>query len=1076
MSDESFIVRLEFDARQPQQAMENLSRAAGQLRTALMGTGTATDAQMKALNNTERGMAKAAGGMGQVEAKSKSLAQSMSTTRYALYDVSNTLGVAGLAMVGLAAATYGVGIAWEANFASVVRTSGIYKDGTAAVEAMRQEFMQLGQELPTATKELAEIGALGGQLGIEAAGIADFTETVAKLTATTDLSAEAAGTALGRFNALFADIDPSKFEALGSAILKVGINSVATETQIVNIGTQISSMGAFAGLTAEQVVGLSGALASVGAQPELSRGTITRTFTLMSRAVAQGGEKLDEFARVSGMSAEQFRNSWGTSGFADTFQSFLKGVSSEGDNAVQALNGLGISSVRDVPLLLRLAAAGDVVKGAFADSASGFQEATELADQYGIIAETTAAKLQILGNNFEILLATLADGGTVFGGLIDGLTGMLKWLTAVANHPIGGFLSQAVILGTALTGVLLLLVSAGARTAASMIAISQAITGMGLSKATFTAVGMTNAITAMGISAGKANIAVRLLSLGLKGLVVGGIVVGVLSLIGAIQSLQEQTSGRDISFSGMAESLGEFNKALTGFKRSGDEYVAQFDKLESRGIDMFVERSKGAFGPLNQEFGKFFNDLGLFTSVAEKDFARLDQAMAAAANGGDLDALNSQLQVLGKETGLSVREMVDTFPRLRDALAATGVSVRETAGGMYQFRDASGAVVEGTKAIADAQEDAAAKAEIFANSIGFETGEALTEFQTSLAGSSKGFFDFGDMIQRVQDKTRAWAEEESKDKYGSKDSWQEWYDGSKVNIQDFMTVLDGQIANQQVWADNMQTLTAAGATAFVTELARMGPEGAPLAAAAVEMSAAELMKLEDQAYLAAFLSSEAFAAGFTDNVPLLMDAYNAGGLEAVQAMIVALRTGTAQVDKVITDYGIVARNKPIDIQVRAQNLDNVRNALHGLMGLVNSLNGRTATITTQIKQTGAAPGAVKAAYASGGYVRGPGTGTSDSISARLSNGEYVIRAAAVRALGKGYLDALNQGRRPQQFASGGYVGRSSGQAAGIGIMELGPKSLQRLSREVTNNIMLDDVAIARAARRGNAQLNKFGSR
>src|SRR5690606_10316756 len=133
------------------------------------------------------------------------------------------------------------------------------------------------------------------------------------------------------------------------------------------------------------------------------------------------------------------------------------GIAKEGDNAVQALSGLGISSVRDVPLIMRLANAGQVVSEAFKDSASGFEEATELADQYGIIAQTTAAKLQMLGNNFEILLATLAAGGTVFGGLIDGLIGMLRWMTAVANHPIGGFLSQAVILGTALTGVLLLM-------------------------------------------------------------------------------------------------------------------------------------------------------------------------------------------------------------------------------------------------------------------------------------------------------------------------------------------------------------------------------------------------------------------------------------------------------------------------------------------------------------------------------------------------------------------------------------------------------------------------------------------
>lgn len=51
-------------------------------------------------------------------------------------------------------------------------------------------------------------------------------------------------------------------------------------------------------------------------------------------------------------------------------------------------------------------------------------------------------------------------------------------------------------------------------------------------------------------------------------------------------------------------------------------------------------------------------------------------------------------------------------------------------------------------------------------------------------------------------------------------------------------------------------------------------------------------------------------------------------------------------------------------------------------------------------------------YANGGFVSGPGTGTSDSIPARLSNGEYVINAGAVAKVGRSNLDAINAGRMP----------------------------------------------------------------
>jgi hypothetical protein len=59
-------------------------------------------------------------------------------------------------------------------------------------------------------------------------------------------------------------------------------------------------------------------------------------------------------------------------------------------------------------------------------------------------------------------------------------------------------------------------------------------------------------------------------------------------------------------------------------------------------------------------------------------------------------------------------------------------------------------------------------------------------------------------------------------------------------------------------------------------------------------------------------------------------------------------------------------------------------------------------------------------FASGGYVSGPGTATSDSIPARLSNGEYVVSAPAVSRIGVGALDRINS---LKGFALGGRVGR-----------------------------------------------------
>ena len=79
-----------------------------------------------------------------------------------------------------------------------------------------------------------------------------------------------------------------------------------------------------------------------------------------------------------------------------------------------------------------------------------------------------------------------------------------------------------------------------------------------------------------------------------------------------------------------------------------------------------------------------------------------------------------------------------------------------------------------------------------------------------------------------------------------------------------------------------------------------------------------------------------------------------------------------------------------------------------------------------------------AGFASGGLIRGPGTGTSDSIPARLSNYEYVVRASVVKQPGVlEMLNTLNYGTpriksipRFSRFADGGLVDTSATAAGG----------------------------------------------
>lgn len=95
-------------------------------------------------------------------------------------------------------------------------------------------------------------------------------------------------------------------------------------------------------------------------------------------------------------------------------------------------------------------------------------------------------------------------------------------------------------------------------------------------------------------------------------------------------------------------------------------------------------------------------------------------------------------------------------------------------------------------------------------------------------------------------------------------------------------------------------------------------------------------------------------------------------------------------------------------------------------------------------------GAFGKAFASGGSVAGPGTGTSDSVPAMLSNGEYVLNAQAVDRLGVPFLNGLNTGRL-RGFASGGLAG--SGGAYNH------PASVASSSSSTSNSITLNVSAL-----------------
>lgn len=143
-----------------------------------------------------------------------------------------------------------------------------------------------------------------------------------------------------------------------------------------------------------------------------------------------------------------------------------------------------------------------------------------------------------------------------------------------------------------------------------------------------------------------------------------------------------------------------------------------------------------------------------------------------------------------------------------------------------------------------------------------------------------------------------------------------------------------------------------------------------------------------------------------------------------------------QADKLATSYFGIKNSGDLKKQIGLIGSDKVLDALHAILEDLNILAGKTVntyvyTHYEDVKGSKIGTGTkgndprLKAA---GGFIAGPGSATSDSIPAMLSNGEYVVNAAQT-GKHRQLLEALNAG--VQGFASGGLVHLEAGGFTGV---------------------------------------------
>lgn len=387
----------------------------------------------KALEATTRAVNRAGGAAKSTGSEYNNFTKGSTALRYANYDIANTMFTVAGAFTAAGAAAAVAFASQEAAFTTVERIVG----GSASeVSKLREELQTLSTEIPRSFNDLSSVASLGAALDIPAKSLDEFTRVVATFAATTGVTEEAAATGFGRI-AQYLKVPAEEFDKLGSAILKAGNISVATEEQVLKFTQTLAPAAARVGFATDETIALGAALASFGnINVEGAGSALSRITNQIERATAVGGEDLDRFAQAAGMSAEQFRIAW-ESDAGGTFNAILKGIGSV-DNLTVALDNLGVRNERDRRVIQALAQNYGSFSKILGDTSAAWREGTYMSEAYGKVLDDLNSKWQIFVNAVTNAAAAVGSAaGPALKNLLDISTQLLVKLADFAGSGAG---------------------------------------------------------------------------------------------------------------------------------------------------------------------------------------------------------------------------------------------------------------------------------------------------------------------------------------------------------------------------------------------------------------------------------------------------------------------------------------------------------------------------------------------------------------------------------------------------------------------------------------------------------------
>ena len=320
-------------------------------------------------------------------------------------------------------------IDYETAFAGVRKTvdatEGEYKKMSNAIR-------EASKTMPASAADIARVAEAAGQLGIKKENIVDFSKTMIDLGESTNLTADEAATSMARF-ANIVQMPQSEFRRLGSTIVDLGNNFATTEKEILEMSLRLAGTGHLVGLTEPQILAVATAMSSVGINAEAGGSSFSRVMQKINTQVLSGGKQLKFFAKIAGMSAQNFAHEWKTEPQIAllAFLDGLKRVKESGGDVTKTLKELGIKSTQEVDTMQRMAGAGDLLLRALKTANGAWKENIALTNEAKKRYETTESQLKIFKNKLTDI--AIEFGGPLLKALNSGLDAAKPWLQTLSD-------------------------------------------------------------------------------------------------------------------------------------------------------------------------------------------------------------------------------------------------------------------------------------------------------------------------------------------------------------------------------------------------------------------------------------------------------------------------------------------------------------------------------------------------------------------------------------------------------------------------------------------------------------------